>query len=247
VREQRLKRKLSYKQQATRFTEGGGIREATHTGSEAVASNEAKGMSYQEEKAMKRIINRVRKAQEERGITGLETAIVLIAFVVVAAVFAFVVLSTGLFSSERSKETVYAGLSKTRGSMELTGGVIASSNTTKLTALTFDLTLAAGGDQVNLNPADTTNRTVISYQDTSNKIASVTYTVTVITGNADNLLEQGEMFEVNIDLGQASMTSAVNLTANKTFTLEIKPPSGSFMVIQRTTPASINQSVINLN
>src|SRR5512146_1136760 len=125
---------------------------------------------------------------DERGITGLETAIVLIAFVVVAAVFAFVVLSTGLFSSERGKETVYAGLAKTRGSMELTGGVIADSNTTKLTGITFDLTLAAGGDQVNLNPTDTTNRTVISYSDNSNKVNDVVYTTTVITGNAGNLL-----------------------------------------------------------
>ena len=37
------------------------------------------------------------------------------------------------------------------------------------------------------------------------------------------------------------------LTTNKTFTLEIKPPQGSYLVVQRTTPASINQSVINLN
>jgi len=47
--------------------------------------------------------------QTQRGITGLETAIILIAFVVVASVFAFTVLSTGIFSSERSKETVHAG------------------------------------------------------------------------------------------------------------------------------------------
>ena len=195
---------------------------------------------------MSRIWNLARRIREERGITGLETAIVLIAFVVVAAVFAFVVLSTGLFSSERGKETVYAGLAKTRGSMELTGGVIASSNTTELTAITFDLTLAAGGDQVNLNPADTTNRTVISYQDVDNNVADVTYTTTVITGNADNLLEAGELFEINIDLTQAALT-AVSVTTNETFTFEVKPPSGSYMVIQRTTPASINKSVINLN
>ena len=195
---------------------------------------------------MSRIWNLARRIREERGITGLETAIVLIAFVVVAAVFAFVVLSTGLFSSERGKETVYAGLAKTRGSMELTGGVIASSNTTELTAITFDLTLAAGGDQVNLNPTDTTNRTVISYQDVDNNVADVTYTTTVITGNADNLLEAGELFEINIDLTQAALT-AVSVTTNETFTFEVKPPSGSYMVIQRTTPASINKSVINLN
>ena len=195
---------------------------------------------------MKRMKDFANKVRGEHGITGLETAIVLIAFVVVAAVFAFVVLSTGLFSSERGKETVYAGLAKTRGSMELTGGVIASSNTTQLTAITFDLTLAAGGDQVNLNPSDTTNRTVISYSDTSNKVNDVVYTTTVITGNTGNLLEQGELFEINIDLTQTAL-SAVSLSTNETFTFEVKPPQGSYMVIQRTTPASISQSIINLN
>jgi len=195
---------------------------------------------------MKRIIQSARRASEERGITGLETAIVLIAFVVVAAVFAFTVLSTGLFASERGKETIYAGLAKTRGSMELTGGMIASSNTTKLTALTFDLTLAAGGDQVNLDPSGASNRTVISYQDQNAKINDVAYTVSVITGNSDNSLEAGEMFEVNISLADAKFSS-VTLNANKTFTLELKPPSGSFLVIQRTTPASINQSILDLN
>jgi flagellin FlaB len=187
-----------------------------------------------------------RKAAEERGITGLETAIVLIAFVVVAAVFAFVVLSTGLFSSERGKETVYAGLAKTRGSMELTGGVIATSDGTKITDVAFDVTLAAGGDSVNLNYSDDTNRSVISYQDTANSVANVQYATTVITGNTDNLLEQGELFEISIDLTQTAL-SAVTLGTNTTFTFEVKPPTGSYMVIQRTTPASITNTVINLN
>ena len=48
--------------------------------------------------------------KSERGMTGLETAIILIAFVTVAAVFAYAVLSAGLFSSERSKETLYSAL-----------------------------------------------------------------------------------------------------------------------------------------
>ena len=58
------------------------------------------------------------------GITGLETAIVLIAFVVVAAVFAFTVLTTGLFTSEKAKETVMSGVSS-QSSLELVGSVIA--------------------------------------------------------------------------------------------------------------------------
>ena len=63
----------------------------------------------------------VSRLRGQAGITGLETAIILIAFVVVASVFAFTVLSTGLFSAERGKETVHAGLKEARGSMALRG------------------------------------------------------------------------------------------------------------------------------
>ena len=102
---------------------------------------------------MNRVKQLFRRLSEQRGITGLETAIILIAFVVVAAVFAFVVLSTGLFSSERSKETVYAGLEKTRGSMELSGAVVATSDGTEVTDLVLNVTLAAGGSAVNWDPS----------------------------------------------------------------------------------------------
>ena len=62
---------------------------------------------------------------DQRGVTGLETAIILIAFVVVASVFAFTVLSTGIFSAERGKETIHAGLRESRSSAELKGSVTA--------------------------------------------------------------------------------------------------------------------------
>jgi len=61
----------------------------------------------------------------QKGITGLETAIILIAFVVVASVFAYTVLSAGIFSSEKGKEAVYSGLQEARGSMDMVGSVIA--------------------------------------------------------------------------------------------------------------------------
>ena len=63
----------------------------------------------------------------ERGITGLETAIILIAFVVVATVFAFVVLTTGVFSSERGKETIVPDRQEARGTMEIRGGIVLTS------------------------------------------------------------------------------------------------------------------------
>src|SRR5581483_2141159 len=143
-----------------------------------------------------------------------------------------VVLSTGLFSSERGKEAVYAGLAKTRGTMELSSGVVANSNGTNVTTVEFDMTLAAGGDSVNLDPTATSNRTVISYIDSSQVINDVVYTVTPISGNANTLLEPGELLRITIDLPAAGVT----VGTNQTFTLEIKPPTGSYMVLQRTTP-----------
>ena len=191
---------------------------------------------------LRAFVSRLRALRDERGITGLETAIILIAFVVVAAVFAFVVLSTGLFSSERGKEAVYAGLAKTRGTMVLSSSVVAKSNLTNVTTVDFDMTLAAGGDSVNLDPTAATNRTVISYIDNATVINDVPYTATPITGNANTLLEPGELIRISIDLLAAGATIGLN----KTFTLEIKPPTGSYMVVQRMTPPAF-QAINNLN
>ncbi len=191
---------------------------------------------------MKRIHRFTPRPSADDGITGLETAIVMIAFVVVAAVFAFTVLSTGLFASERGKDAIFAALAKTRGSMALTGSVIATSNQTKITSVTLDVTLAAGGDSVNLDPASTSNKTIISYADNTVTDNNLTYTATVISGNSDKLLEAGELIELAVTLPVSA-----NVVANRTFTLELKPPSGSTMVIQRTVPASIAQTVISLN
>ena len=193
---------------------------------------------------MSRIRDFFRRVREERGITGLETAIVLIAFVVVAAVFSFVVLSTGLFSSERGKETVYAGLQKTRGSMALTGGVIATSDGTAVTDITFGLTLAAGGDAVNLDQTDTNNRTVISYIDNAVNTPDMAYTTTEIVGDGDSLLEAGELAEVAIDM---TAECGCTINSNETFTMEVKPPTGSYLVVTRTTPASLAETIVNLN
>jgi len=63
--------------------------------------------------------------RDQRGITGLETAIILIAFVVVASVFAYTVLTAGIFSSQKSSEAIHSGLSEARSSIVLKAGTLA--------------------------------------------------------------------------------------------------------------------------
>ncbi|MDD3977537.1 MAG: flagellin, partial [Methanomicrobium sp.] len=49
----------------------------------------------------------MQKINKEEAFTGLEAAIVLIAFVVVAAVFSYVVLGAGFFTTQKSQEVIY--------------------------------------------------------------------------------------------------------------------------------------------
>ncbi|MHC1630638.1 MAG: archaellin/type IV pilin N-terminal domain-containing protein, partial [Methanoculleaceae archaeon] len=67
------------------------------------------------------------KGWNERAFTGLEAAIVLIAFIVVAAVFSYVVLGAGFFTTQKSQETVHTGVQQASSSVELMGNVYALS------------------------------------------------------------------------------------------------------------------------
>jgi len=182
----------------------------------------------------------IRLFNREDGITGLETAIILIAFVIVASVFAFVVLSTGLFSAERGKETVFAGLEKARGNLEVRGALTVADMDTNGTIdsadeIVFNVALAAGGFPISLNPTAYTNTVVINWIDAQDRIADTAYTVTWILEDGDDLLEVGELGQITV-----SPPSGSSLAENETFTLEVIPPSGGTNLIMRTMPPSID-------
>lgn len=159
-------------------------------------------------------------ARSERGITGLETAIILIAFVVVASVFAFTVLTAGIFSSEKSKEAINASIQEVRSAPILKGSTIAYSapvdtdaNATttvdRVTAVTrVDLTVgvALQGVPIDVTPAyrvnaasgyleasGNSNSLVITYVDANQVIADVAWTVAFQGSNdGDTSLEATE-------------------------------------------------------
>lgn len=190
-----------------------------------------------------RILKNLGKLHDrEEGITGLETAIILIAFVIVASVFAFVVLSTGLFSADRGKETVFAGLDKARGNLEVRGAVTvtdvdADGAITDFTpdTVVFNLGNAAAGAPVSVDPLATTNTTVMNWIDEQSRIADTTFTVNEILGDGDTLIEVGELFEITVDV-----PTGASLVPNEVFTIEVVPPSGGTSLISRTMPPEID-------
>jgi flagellin FlaB len=203
--------------------------------------------------------------KHEKGITGLETAIILIAFVVVAAVFAYTALSAGLFSTQKSQEAVYSGLKEAQSTLELRGGVIGIATGTtgssgNISQLKFVIANVLGGQPVDFTiPLDTDdngladigspNVVVLNYQDQDQTADDLFWTIAKL-GNADDdqLLEADERFEITIGSADGNLLDCLttsNLTVKKTFNVEVLTPGGATLNIERTTPAWMDD-IVNL-
>jgi len=185
------------------------------------------------------------KRGARRGLTGLETAIILIAFVIVAAAFAFAVLNLGFSSTQKSGEVLKAGLEEATSSIELAGSVIAmgenASGTMKVANITLYVKTAVGKRPVDMS----TNTLVISYLDPYKAVDRLTRgseaDVEEIQGDGDTLLEYGEVWKVVIHVDQIYNGIAnVQLQPNDVVTIEIKPSTGSILKVERMLPPAID-------
>jgi flagellin FlaB len=187
--------------------------------------------------------------KKQQGITGIETAIILIAFVIVASVFAYVVLSAGLFSTQKAKESIHSGLDEARSAIEIKGNVYGKMEGGVLTGVYFTVATATGGDMVDFSDTDNlTNKVVISYTDSYQMFPSLNWTMTKLNSHSeDNMLDQNELFMITVDLSpvSANCTEEQKPGPYHKFTLEVKPPVGAVVVIERTIPARADD-IVNL-
>ncbi len=109
-------------------------------------------------------MNLIRKGhrQSHRGVIGVESAIVMIAFVIVAAALAFVVLNMGFSTTQKAKTTIGSGLAEASSSLTVAGKVTGAGCTTSaggcsttpyLNATSIPIKIASGGESVNLQLA----------------------------------------------------------------------------------------------
>ncbi len=170
----------------------------------------------------------LRGTRGQKGITGLETAIVLIAFVVVASVFAFTILSAGVFSSEANKQTIHAGLKETRTGLRQHGSAFAYAGFQGTTQAVFkivfivsnslagepvDLTAPYSFDDSGTDPdiiVSSTAATIVSYADENQRFSDLPWSMTFIgNNNGDTLLEDGEKVEISVWLMDRATAIAV--------------------------------------
>jgi flagellin FlaB len=188
--------------------------------------------------------------KKQQGITGIETAIILIAFVIVASVFAYVVLSAGLFSTQKAKEAIHAGLEEAQCTIEVKGNIYGKMENSILKEVYFTLGTTTGGDAIDFTPpsANNTSLVIISYSDAYQIFSTVNWTMDKLnTTDADNMLDKNELFMITVDLScvSANATEEQKPGPYHTFQLELKPPIGAVLILERTIPARVDQ-IINL-
>jgi flagellin FlaB len=164
----------------------------------------------------------------EKGITGLETAIILIAFVTVAAVLAYSVLSAGVFSAEKGQEAVFSGLSEAQASMQILGNIYATGDGTNVSAIQFQLGTVLESETVDLDYV------IVNYAD------DTTYAPNISVASLTGTLGPNEVADITINV------SAYNLAAYDSFTIELIPQTGAALQFSKILPGEI-EAVMNLN
>ena len=131
--------------------------------------------------------------------------------------------------------------------MELKGSVIVLAETFGTTAaatsIAFQVANAAGGESIDLTPG----KTLIKYTDSTQSKMFLTnsgtegFTSTGLgSADSDMLLERNEVYEIKMTGLESTGSGTNNLTnalgVDTTFSLEVIPPRGAVLFIERSTP-----------
>ncbi len=192
-----------------------------------------------------------------KGLTGIETAIILISMVLVAAAFAFVVLNMGGASAQKAGETIKAGMEEAASALELAGAVVAQvdTNTSTVQKLVIyvkpgvgrmplpldNITVAVtteGGHKAGLKPAQVN----ISNNDPLSATCSGVCYAEIRAKRVDGVLESGEIAVFIVDIGAIGLT----LGPNQNVLVELRPPSGGVLRVERRMPMAFTTSVVEL-
>lgn len=203
-----------------------------------------------------------------RGIVGIEAAIVLIAFVLVASALAFVAINMGMFASQKSKEVMAKAYESSTRALDVAGDAIAKVDTVsstvtmvyvpiKLTAGTSPIDLSktvvslliqrpdAAGDKAVANaiPQPPTSLTTLTDLNATGTINSYEAKWFISLGDTNTLLEPGELAILAINVTD---NTTGGLPAYSAIQVEIKPPVGAPLVIRYQIPPVLTSDYIDL-
>jgi flagellin FlaB len=197
--------------------------------------------------------------KNKRGIVGIEAAIVLIAFVIVAAALSYVVINMGFYTTQKTKETVQTGLDESLSALQLDGVVTARTNesSTQVLYLLVPVKLSAGKAAVDLKSesiivsvylqnatflniyqgAETANGTTWDDLSTTLALTDSQAKFAIYNGDGDTVLESNEKAFLMIRLDSTSADGMVG--DYETVKAEVRTPKGAALTIVRTAPGGM--------
>jgi archaeal flagellin FlaB len=199
------------------------------------------------------VMTGLQRKRSKRAISGLETAIILIAFIIVASTFAFTILNLGFMTAQKSGQVVQNGIQLASSSLDVDGSVVALGSGNSVQCIQFEIHLSPGGDAIDLS----LGRLIVSYQSEDiyvpniyNQNASRTrggVTISPITGTG-MILKSGDTFLINVYLNGTSSSGSPPVLADplvpyEEFTIELKPAMSAVVTIDRTIPAAISPTM----
>ncbi|MEM2661125.1 MAG: archaellin/type IV pilin N-terminal domain-containing protein [Nitrososphaeria archaeon] len=213
------------------------------------------------------------KAQKRRGIVGIEAAVVLIAFVLVAASLAFVALNMGMFATQRTKEVIGKAYESSSRALEVSGSVLAdmagtgtSANDNPVNYILVPIRLTAGSKAI-----DATKFLIVTnilFPDGSAQSYSCPFAEKqfVDASNLDlsaeipsDLTDDGDATLIGVsgsiedgkldpnDLIYLIVSMPDNVVAYSYITIEIQTPTGNALTVSRVVPATTAAGLINLD
>ncbi len=103
-------------------------------------------LSLRGEKEMRKLL------KNKRGVVGLEAAIVLIAFIIIAAALSYVVINMGFYTTQKTRDAMASGLEESLNALQLDGVVTAKTTASgTIEWIVFPVKLSAGRAAIDLN------------------------------------------------------------------------------------------------
>jgi len=212
-------------------------------------------------------------SRKKRGMVGIDTAIILIAFVLVAAAVAFVILDMGMTSATKAKQTMVNGLQEASTALQINGEILGVVNGTGkgIEEIAIPLGVTPGTGYVSFD----TDTFVVSFTDqygtypniyegvspklisSSTSLSSLYNTTVSSTTGKSSVLATAYFITGNVTptvlgpYGQALLVISVNSTKSMTpynsFTVTIKPSVGGALTVSRIIPPDlVSNSTIDL-
>lgn len=201
-------------------------------------------------------VQRKSLTKDEQAFTGLEAAIVLTAFIVVAAVFSYMVLGAGFFSTEKAKAVVHSGVEQATSSVETSGDVIGvKGGSGNLSDVIIYVGLTAGENPIDMTKLTLTYTDAYIYDPDLTMIAAGgalsnpgewNYTWVADrsgdSGDGDNMLDTNEQARVwaRMSTGAGGTGANNEVLAYQWFQMEIKPDMGGVLAIRKTVPGALD-------